>query len=93
MQGFYLKEPLFCKKKKKRNIYFYKRVTVKRQLSVTPTVSLCNNVTVKWSRKLFFIYREWSIKHRDAYFNFLVLGAALMQERRLLDSGAYFNYG
>ena len=31
MQGFYLKEPLFCKKKK-RNIYFYKRVTVKRQL-------------------------------------------------------------
>ena len=30
MQGFYLKEPLFCKKK--RNIYFYKRVTVKRQL-------------------------------------------------------------
>ena len=32
MQGFYLKEPLFCKKKKKRNIYFYKRVTVKRQL-------------------------------------------------------------
>ena len=31
--GFYLKEPLFFKKKKqKKKQYFYKRVTVKRQL-------------------------------------------------------------
>ena len=39
-----------------------------------------------------FDYRKWSIKHRDAYFIIPVIGAALLQERCLFESGAYFNW-
>ena len=37
-------------------------------------------------------YRKWSIKRRGAYFLFPVKGAAPIQEWRLFESGAYFNY-
>ena len=33
------------------------------------------------------------IKHHGAYFIFPVIGAALIQEPRLFESGAHFNYG
>ena len=37
-------------------------------------------------------YRKWSIKRRGSYCLFHVKGAALIQEWRLFESGAYFNY-
>ena len=37
-------------------------------------------------------YRKWSIKRRGSYCLFPVKGAALIQEWRLIESDAYFNY-
>ena len=42
---------------------------------------------------VFVGYRKWSIKRRGAYIIFPVIGAVLTRERRLFESGAYFNYG
>ena len=37
-------------------------------------------------------YRKWSMKRRGGYFIFPVINAALIPERRLYQSDAYFNY-
>ena len=40
-----------------------------------------------------FDYRKWSIEHSRTYFIIPVIGAALLWEWCLFESGIYFDYG